>query len=635
MSVPRQRFLQDFLFAGLVRVTSVLIGLLILGMFIQMVLIVRPLFEQPSAVARGSSAGLATHQTESGLQVLDDTGVQLAVTVSTPITLPKRNLQLSLASGPEGISIISESSSATVGTSSRRRLAMPGDLDALSLVTTDEAEQQLLLIFNSGAYRLIKIYADGRLQSGVSGSLPPHRSVLSVPGRQSWILVTEDTLEQVHLRFAQGRGELVPLRTLAIGQGLRHVSQVSPSRRLLVTTRSGSTQLWQLGMPEPATLDMLGSDSTSANWLSPVRFRVHYESVPARDYELRDGVTGVSAARLFLPVQHEGYQEPGYYWQPVAASDGFEAKLSLVPLLIGTLKAALVGLVFAIPVAVGAAVFVGYYLPSRRREQIKPFIELIASFPTVVVAGLVGLWLAPRLTDSLPEILGAVLIIPLAMMAVFGILHRLPRASGRIGSVKIRPLVLLPALVLVLSAGAVFGHWAEQWIFQGSLLMWLPTHGIPVQQLNSLLVGFVLGFAIFPVIFSLAEEAIYEVPAIGATGSIALGATPWRSFQDVVLPVAAPGIVSAVMLGFGRGVGETMIFLLLSGNAPGSDWSLFSGLRSLSATLAIELPEAAVGGQHFQILFLGALLLFILTFVINTCAQLLRQRVIGKGRVRR
>ena len=129
--------------------------------------------------------------------------------------------------------------------------------------------------------------------------------------------------------------------------------------------------------------------------------------------------------------------------------------------------------------------------------------------------------------------------------------------------------------------------------------MWLPTHGIPVQQLNSLLVGFVLGFAIFPVIFSLAEEAIYEVPAIGATGSIALGATPWRSFQDVVLPVAAPGIVSAVMLGFGRGIGETMIFLLLSGNAPGSDWSLFSGIRSLSATLAIELPEAAVGGQHF------------------------------------
>lgn len=635
MSVPRQRYLKDFLFAGLVRATSLLIGLLILGMFIQMVLIVWPLFEQPSAVALDASAGLAIHRAESGLQANDDTDVQMAAAVSTRIILPKRNLQLSLASGPEGISVFSESSTASVSTHGRRRLALPGDLDALSLATTDEPEQQLLLIFKSGAYRLIEIHGDGRLEPGVSGSLSPHRSVLSVPGQQSWLLISKDTLEQVHLRFVQGLGELVPLRTLAIGEGLLHVSQVSLSRRLLVTTRSGGTQLWQLGMPEPAPLDMLGSDSTSADWLSPVRFRVHYESALPRDYELRAGLSGVSAKRLFLPVQYEGYGEPGYYWQPVAASDGFEAKLSLVPLLMGTLKAALVGLVFAIPVAIGAAVFVGYYLPSRRREQIKPFIELIASFPTVVVAGLVGLWFAPRLTDSLPEIMGAVLIIPLAMVTIFLILHRLPRASGRIGSVKIRPLVLLPALVLVLSAGAGFGHWAEQWIFQGSLLMWLPTQGIPVQQLNSLLVGFVLGFAIFPVIFSLAEEAIYEVPAIGATGSIALGATPWRSFQDVVLPVAAPGIVSAVMLGFGRGIGETMIFLLLSGNAPGSDWSLFSGIRSLSATLAIELPEAAVGGQHFQILFLGALMLFVLTFAINTCAQLLRQRVIGKGWVRR
>ena len=257
-----------------------------------------------------------------------------------------------------------------------------------------------------------------------------------------------------------------------------------------------------------------------------------------------------------MPVQYERrYQEP-WYWQPVAASDGFEAKLSLVPLLIGTLKAALVGLVFAIPVAVGAAVFVGYYLPDQWREQIKPFIELIASFPEFVVAGLVGLWLAPRLTDSLSEIFGAVLIIPLAMMAVFGILHRLPRASGRSGSVKIRPLVLLPALVLVLSAGAVFGHWAEQWIFQGSLLMWLPTHGIPVQQLNSLLVGFVLEFSPFPPSFSRWPKRLSMRCPPSGQRAVSHWVPPWRSFQDVVLPVAAPGIVSAVMLGFGRAWGR-------------------------------------------------------------------------------
>ena len=629
-----RRYLTDSLFGLLIRSTSLVVGLLILGMFTQMLLVVWPMFAAPSVSEQVFVAGM-----EPGTAAVPESGggENPGEFADRPVTidLPRKAVQLVLVPGDSVIAVETRPQLPVTTPVRRQRLSLLEGAGALSFAAIDVAERYLLLTFKSGIFRLMSIRDDGHLESAYAGTLPAHRSVRPVPGGQSWVLVTEDALVQVHLVFLAAEASVATLRSMPVSDGIAHASTVSPDRRVLVATRSGEIRLWQLDMRKLTALDGLRGGARSVDWLSPVLFEVIYSDGSTRYFELASRLAEMSVNRLFFPVQFEGYSEPGYYWQPSATSDGFEPKTSLIPLLLGTLKAALVGLVLAVPVALGAAIFVGYYLSSRRREQVKPFIEVIASFPTVVIAGLAALWLAPRLIESLPEIVGGALALPILGVVALLMAKHLPTSVTRRGEVKVLPLHFLPGLVIVILVGAALGHWVEQWLFEGSLVTWLPEQGIAVQQLNSLLVGFILGFAILPTVFSLAEEAIYEVPRVGAAGSIALGATPWRSFQDVVLPIAAPGIISAVMLGFGRGIGETMIFLLLSGNAPGTDGSLFSGIRSLSATLAIELPEAAVGGTHFRTLFLGALILFALTFVINTLGHLIRNRILTKHRVSR
>ncbi len=145
-------------------------------------------------------------------------------------------------------------------------------------------------------------------------------------------------------------------------------------------------------------------------------------------------------------------------------------------------------------------------------------------------------------------------------------------------------------------------------------------------QRNALVVGFVMGFAIIPNIYTLAEDAMNAVPSHLRAASLAAGATPWQTAIWVILPVAASGIFSAVMIGMGRAVGETMIVVMAAGNTPILDWNVFSGLRTLSANIAVELPEAIKDGTLYRTLFLAALTLFVMTFIINTLAELVRQR---------
>ncbi len=144
---------------------------------------------------------------------------------------------------------------------------------------------------------------------------------------------------------------------------------------------------------------------------------------------------------------------------------------------------------------------------------------------------------------------------------------------------------------------------------------------------TTILVAIALGFAISPSIYSLAEDAISGVPASLRQASYALGATRLQTLHRVVLRVAFPGIMAAIMLGFGRAFGETMIVLMVTGNTPIADWDLFAGLRALTANLAIELPEAELDSMHYKVLFLTACVLFTFTFVVNTLAELLRQRL--------
>jgi phosphate transport system permease protein len=136
-----------------------------------------------------------------------------------------------------------------------------------------------------------------------------------------------------------------------------------------------------------------------------------------------------------------------------------------------------------------------------------------------------------------------------------------------------------------------------------------------------------MGLAVIPSIFSITEDAVFSVPKHLTTGSLALGATRWQTMTRVVILTASPGIFSAVMIGLGRAVGETMIVLMATGNTPVMDFSIFQGLRTLSANIAVEMPESEVNSTHYRILFLSGLVLFLFTFFFNTLAEVVRQRL--------
>jgi phosphate transport system permease protein len=139
-------------------------------------------------------------------------------------------------------------------------------------------------------------------------------------------------------------------------------------------------------------------------------------------------------------------------------------------------------------------------------------------------------------------------------------------------------------------------------------------------------VGFLIGFAVIPIMYTLADDALSAVPDHLRAGSLAAGATRWQTAVRVVVPTAMSGLFSAVMIGVGRVVGETMIVLMAAGNTPVLDLNLFNGFRTLSATIAVELPEAVQGGTLYRVLFVAALTLFAMTFVINTAAEIVRLR---------
>ncbi|MBM3301800.1 MAG: ABC transporter permease subunit, partial [Deltaproteobacteria bacterium] len=153
-------------------------------------------------------------------------------------------------------------------------------------------------------------------------------------------------------------------------------------------------------------------------------------------------------------------------------------------------------------------------------------------------------------------------------------------------------------------------------------------HGLvgSYQQRNTLVVGFAMGFAVIPIIYTLAEDALSSVPEHLRSASLGCGATHWQTAIWIVLPTAISGVFSAAMIGMGRAVGETMIVVMSAGNTPLIDVNIFNGLRALSANIAVELPEAPKDGTLYRVLFLTGLVLFGMTFVINTIAELVRIR---------
>lgn len=242
-------------------------------------------------------------------------------------------------------------------------------------------------------------------------------------------------------------------------------------------------------------------------------------------------------------------------WQPVSDIP----KYSMLPLIVGTVKVTLIGILIAAPLALGAAVYTSEFAPRKLREVVKPAIEVLAGFPSVVLGFLA--------------------------------------------------LTLLATLLQKIT-------------------------GVP-SRLNAFVGGVAVALAIIPIIYTVAEDALISIPRSFREASLALGATKAQTAFAVVAPAAAPGMAAAIILGLGRGIGETMIVLMATGNAAMLTFSPFDSTRTMAATIGQEMAEVAFGSAHYHVLFFIGVLLFLMTFALNLCSQLFVKRIarrLGGGR---
>jgi phosphate transport system permease protein len=253
---------------------------------------------------------------------------------------------------------------------------------------------------------------------------------------------------------------------------------------------------------------------------------------------------------MLFPYQWSDYDAPDYIWQPISQIH----KYNIIPLFIGSLKATLVALLVAVPLALGAAIYVSQLANPALKEWLKPSIELLAGIPSVVLG-----------------------FFALIVMASF--------------------------------LQGIFGY---------------------ESRLNAVVAGIALGMAVIPVVFSIAEDALTSVPRSYTQAALALGSSKWQAAWQIVVPAAIPGIFAAVVLGFGRAIGETMVVLMASGNASIMSASILDSVRTITATIAAELAEAVFGGHHYRILFMLGAVLFAITFISNLAGDLVIHRLKGK-----
>ncbi len=392
---------------------------------------------------------------------------------------------------------------------------------------------------------------------------------------------------------------------------------------------------WEKSLPFKPVYGIIGRKYDSLFFLDD-QSKIHA-------YKMHDDHPEASWKAFFGKIHYEGYSEARYEWQSSGASDDFEPKLSLIPLIIGTIKGTLYAIIFAFPIALLAAIYTAQFAHPRFKVMVKPVMEIMASLPSVVLGFISALWLAPLLETRIPSLVLVILLIPVVSIGAGFFWNALPVRYR----VLIKPghewLVLTPLLLLTIIAGWQLGPWMERLCFivtdpdTGAKIAdfrrwWPSVTGARFEQRNSLVVGFMMGFAVIPIIFTIAEDALSNVPKTLVSGSLALGASRWQTALRVVLPTAFPGIFSAVMIGLGRAIGETMIVVMATGNTPIMDLNIFSGMRTLSANIAVELPEASYLGTLYRTLFFGATVLFLMTFIMNTAAEIIRQRLREKYR---
>ena len=284
-------------------------------------------------------------------------------------------------------------------------------------------------------------------------------------------------------------------------------------------------------------------DQEALKELMQVKKEAAAEAPPDKDARLNT----TTWRNMVKPHQWTGYDQPEYIWQPVSQIH----KYNLVPLIIGSLKTTLIALLFSVPLALGAAIYVSQLANPKTKEWLKPAIEMLAGVPSVVL----GFFALLVMATVLQNILGT------------------------------------------------------------------------ASRLNAVVAGLALSLAVIPLVFSIAEDALTSVPRTYTQAALALGSSRWQAAWKIVLPAAIPGVFAAVVLGFGRAIGETMVVLLASGNASIVSWNLFDSTRTMTATIAAELAETVFGGTHYRILFLIGASLFLVTFLSNMVADVIIHRL--------
>ena len=514
------------------------------------------------------------------------------------------------------------------------------EIDDLGAVPTalvlESSGQAFFLGTDSGDLYKYTLSEDGLVRDGRYSASDTSITVLGfLIGERS--LVVGDAVGRLTVwfeSFDEGQPNVRSLKPVHRMQGHpTAVAQFTPSQRNRTFITASLDGLWRMQYSTNERLLYTGQHFNEAPAL--IRFAPKGNGVLFLDpqhrvwnFDIVNPHPEASWKTYFGKIWYEGYSKPDYVWQSSSGSDDFEPKLSLVPLIFGTLKGTFYAMLFAFPIAILAAVYVSQFLYPRWRSPIKSVMEIMAALPSVIIGFIGGLWLAPRVQDVAPAIFAMFIVIPTGVILVSWMYSRFSDKWPIRLEAGFEPLLIIP-LVLILGWLCLQANTAiEQTLFAGDFRQWLSdTLNLHYDQRNAFVVGLVMGFAVIPLIFTIAEDALSNVPSSLSAASLALGATRWQTALFIVVPAAIPGIFSATMIGLGRAIGETMIVLMATGNTPVMDWNIFNGFRTLSANIAVEIPEAPQGGTLYRTLFLSALLLFLMTFVVNTLAEVVRMRM--------
>lgn len=219
----------------------------------------------------------------------------------------------------------------------------------------------------------------------------------------------------------------------------------------------------------------------------------------------------------------------------------------------------------------------------------------------------------PEKFNAMPLFIGSLKVtlltmiwsIPIAIGAATFISQYAPKKMRDIVKPAIEMLAGIPSVVLGFFALIVLASWLQD------------SFGF-AYRLNAIVSAIALSLTVIPIIFTITEDALHAVPKSLREASLALGARHWQTTLYVVLPAALPGIAAAVILGFGRAIGETMVVLMASGNAAIMEpFNPATSVRTVTATIAAELGEVAQGDTHWRVLFMLGVVLFMITFVLN------------------